>query len=76
MHMEPRQTLTAGEINLSDREFWGLPLDEREGAFKTLREERPLPLFGEPEFEMETAIELPSGPGYYIALLGGMPPKG
>jgi len=63
--MLPRQTLTADEINLSDREFWARPLEEREGAFKTLRDERPLPFFGEPEFEMDTAIELPVGPGYY-----------
>jgi methyl-branched lipid omega-hydroxylase len=62
--VEPRQILTADEINLSDREFWALPLDVREGAFKTLRDERPLPFFAEPELE-HSAIELPRGPGYY-----------
>jgi cytochrome P450 len=62
--MEPRRTLAAGEIDLADRAFWALPLDEREGAFATLREQRPLPFFGEPELE-GTTVELPRGPGYY-----------
>jgi methyl-branched lipid omega-hydroxylase len=62
--MEPQQTLTADEIDLSDRAFWELPLDVREGAFKTLREQRPLPCFAEPELE-GSALALPRGPGYY-----------
>jgi cytochrome P450 len=60
--VEPRQTLRAEEIDLSDLEFWALPEDVREGAFKTLREERPIPFFEEPEIDLEW---IPRGPGYY-----------
>ncbi len=60
--MEPQQTLSVDEIDLSDIEFWTLPLEEREGAFKTLRELRPLPFFAEPD----TGIDwIPKGDGYY-----------
>ena len=37
------------EIDLSDTEFWARPWDEREGAFLTLRRERPMPFYEEPE---------------------------
>ena len=60
--MEPHQTLHVDEINLSDLEFWTLPEDVREGAFKTLRDERPIAFFEEPEMEFEF---IPRGPGYY-----------
>ena len=60
--MEPKQTLTVDEIDLSDIEFWSLPLEEREGAFKTLREERPLPFYEEPDLGIDW---IPKGPGYY-----------
>jgi cytochrome P450 len=60
--MEPTQLLTLDEIDLSSQEFWSLPLDVREGAFKTLREERPMPFFEEPVIP-ESPI--PPGPGYY-----------
>ena len=50
------------EINLSDPEFWGLPIDVREEAFLTLREERPLAFFPEPE---DMPAWIPRGPGYY-----------
>jgi cytochrome P450 len=49
--LQPKQRLTVDEINLSDIEFWTLPPEEREGAFKTLRDERPLAFFEEPEPE-------------------------
>jgi cytochrome P450 len=55
--------LAADEIRLSDREFWLRPLAEREGAFATLREERPLS-FHE---ELEVPI-LPRGPGYWAVV--------
>lgn len=58
--MEPRQVLPAGEIWLSDREFWLRPLEEREGAFATLRAERPLSFHEELEIPI-----LPKGPGYW-----------
>ena len=60
--MEPKQTMTVDEINLSELEFWTLPPEEREGAFKTLREERPLPHFDDPEGMPEW---IPRGDGYY-----------
>jgi cytochrome P450 len=54
--------LSVDEINLSDLEFWALPDDVRDGAFKTLREQRPMPFFEEPEIDLEW---MPPGPGYY-----------
>lgn len=51
-------------INLSDVEFWRRPLPEREAAFATLRRERPISHYDEPEIE-GTAIEFPSGTGFY-----------
>jgi methyl-branched lipid omega-hydroxylase len=60
--VEPKQTLSVDEINLSDLEFWALPDDVRDGAFKTLREQRPIPFFEEPEIDVEW---IPPGPGYY-----------
>jgi cytochrome P450 len=62
--MEPREILTADEINLSDMEFWSCPYDEREGAFRTLRRERPIALFDDPVVE-GSVMEFPVGPGYY-----------
>ena len=62
--MEPKKTLAVDEINLSDWDFWGLPLEEREGAFQTLRELRPLALFEDPEVN-QTSIPIPRGNGYY-----------
>jgi methyl-branched lipid omega-hydroxylase len=47
--MQPRSVLAVDEINLSDMEFWARPWDEREGAFQTLRRERPMAFFEEPE---------------------------
>ncbi len=52
------------EINLSDLDFWRRPWSERETAFATLRAQRPIAFFEEPEVE-NTAIEFPPGPGYY-----------
>lgn len=60
--MQPKQTLPVDEINLSDIEFWALPVDEREGAFKTLREQRPLGFFPEPDPAVDW---IPMGPGYW-----------
>jgi len=62
--VEPKRTLAVDEIDLSDLEFWALPLEEREGAFQTLREERPIAFFEEPEV-MGTSIPIPPGNGYY-----------
>jgi methyl-branched lipid omega-hydroxylase len=62
--MQPRQVLSLEEINLSDIEFWQRPWEEREGAFLTLRQERPLAFFKEPEIPEEFAFIMPTGPGY------------
>jgi cytochrome P450 len=56
--------LSVDQINLSDIEFWARPWDEREGAFKTLRRERPLAFFEEPEIPEEFSFIMPKGPGY------------
>lgn len=49
------------EIDLSDPEFWLRPVEEREGAFATLRAERPIAFFAEPEVDGG----FPTGPGYW-----------
>ena len=43
--MQPKNALSVGEIALSDQAFWARPLEEREGAFATLRAERLLSFF-------------------------------
>jgi cytochrome P450 len=63
--MEPHAVLTADEIDLSDMEFWARPWDEREGAFQTLRRERPMAFFEEPEIPEALSFMVPRGPGYY-----------
>ena len=52
------------DINLSDFEFWAQPYSVREAAFRTLRAERPIAFYQEPELP-DTAIPLTKGPGYY-----------
>jgi cytochrome P450 len=59
--MEPRRILTLDEIDLSDPLFWSRPVEEREGAFLTLREEDPIRFFEEPI----VSEMFPPGPGYY-----------
>jgi cytochrome P450 len=56
--------MTVDEIDLSALEFWELPWEEREGAFKTLREQRPIAYFDNPIFE-GMPPELAGGAGYY-----------
>ena len=63
--MQPRSVLSVDEINLSDMEFWARPWDEREGAFQTLRRERPMAFFEEPEIPEALTYVVPHGPGYY-----------
>ncbi len=58
--MEPRTVLAVDDIDLSDLEFWKRPIEEREGAFLTLREERPVSFHEEPELEI-----IPRGAGYW-----------
>jgi len=47
--VEPIQSLTVEQIDLSELEFWVRSPEEREGAFLSLREERPLAFFEEAE---------------------------
>jgi methyl-branched lipid omega-hydroxylase len=58
--VEPQRVLSVDEIHLSEPELWMRPLPEREGAFATLRAERPVSFHEEPELEF-----LPKGPGYW-----------
>ncbi|HMD45697.1 MAG TPA: cytochrome P450 [Acidimicrobiales bacterium] len=60
--MRPNEALGLDEIDLSDLEFWVRPWDVREGAFATLRRERPMAFFEEPV--VDSPIPLPVGPGY------------
>jgi cytochrome P450 len=62
--VQPRQVLSVDQIDLSDIEFWARPWAEREGAFQTLRQERPMAFFEEPEIPEEFAFIMPKGPGY------------
>ncbi len=58
--MRPEQTVAVDDIDLSDLGgFWTLPVAEREGAFLTLRQQRPFAFFEEPETPLG-----PKGPGY------------
>jgi cytochrome P450 len=61
--MKPKPVLDLDEINLSDLEFWIRPWEEREGAFQTLRRERPMAFYEEPEPRDVRLIE--RGPGYW-----------
>ncbi|HVH08016.1 MAG TPA: cytochrome P450 [Myxococcota bacterium] len=57
---QPKRVLKADEIWLSDREFWLRPIEEREGAWATLREEKPISFHEELDLGF-----LPKGPGYW-----------
>jgi cytochrome P450 len=57
---EPRTSIAVNDIDLSAQEFWALPEEEREGAFATLRRERPISFHEERGYG-----PFPAGPGYY-----------
>jgi len=59
--MVPREVLDLDEIDLAAPGFWLRPEDEREGAFRTLRRERPVAFFA----EQQVLPELPAGRGFY-----------
>ena len=61
--MESKSVLGLDEIWLSDIAFWQRPLEEREGAFATLRRERPISYHEEPE--PPPGVGIPRGPGYW-----------
>lgn len=58
--MQPSQVLTLDQIDLSAFDFWERPLEEREGAFLTLRQEDPVRFFAEPDVP-----GLGQGPGFW-----------
>jgi cytochrome P450 len=62
--MQPAPVLSVDEIDLSLIDFWERPYAEREGAFQTLRRERPIAHCVEYPFESDE-ISFPAGPGYY-----------
>jgi len=47
-------------IDLSDRQFWGAPPEQRHAVFDLLRRERPFAFFAEP-----VVPYIPVGPGYH-----------
>jgi cytochrome P450 len=62
--MTPKAVLSVDQIELGNLDFWKRPLEEREGAFLTLRRERPV------SFHKEFAGPVPSplfppGPGFW-----------
>ncbi len=59
------QSLRVDDIELSNLDFWQEPWSVREDAFATLRAERPIAYFPDPEIEVETIVPIPPGPGYY-----------
>ena len=61
--LEPKLPASAADVDLSQIEFWMLPIEEREGAFALLRRERPVS-FHE-EFDPPPELPLPKGPGYW-----------
>lgn len=60
--MEIARVLDVDEIDLSDIAFWNRPIEEREGAFATLRAERPVPFTKERGLP---GLALPVGAGYW-----------
>jgi len=60
--VKPLRNLRLEDIDLSDIEFWTAPIEEREGAFATLREEDPVRFFEE---RIPEGIPIPKGPGYW-----------
>jgi cytochrome P450 len=56
----PSSALAVDDIRLGDVAFWTLPEGEREGAFATLRRERPVSWHEEFEYP-----GLPKGPGFW-----------
>lgn len=63
--MEPVEKYGIDELNLSDLEFWSMPHEVREGAFKTLRRERPIAYFDLPEIDVP-GMAITDDRGVYI----------
>jgi len=56
----PQPASTVGDVDLSQTEFWGLPLDQRDAAFARLRALPQPPMYPEPESPFGAP-----GPGFY-----------
>lgn len=54
---QPIEELSLDEIDLSDLEFWRLPHQVREGAFRSLRQRRPVARFPIPEWLLTEETE-------------------
>ena len=61
--MNPKEVLSVDEIDLGNFDFWVKPIEAREGAFLTLRRERPISFHEEPEPPPE--IPIPRGSGFW-----------
>jgi cytochrome P450 len=60
---EPKVPANVEDVRLDDIVFWGLPREEREGAFEKLRNERPIGF--DQEFEPPPNVPIPKGPGFW-----------
>lgn len=63
--MLPREGVSLDEIDLSDLAFWARPPEDIEGAFLTLRRERPIAHFAERDLRERSPHMPPPGPGYW-----------
>ncbi len=61
--MKPIRTKSLEQIDLADPAFWMAPLEEREGAFATLREQDPIRFCQ--EFDPPPEFPIARGPGYW-----------
>jgi methyl-branched lipid omega-hydroxylase len=61
----PHEGVGLEEIDLSDLGFWARPPEEIEGAFLTLRRERPVAHFDERDLRDRSPHMPPPGPGYW-----------
>jgi len=61
--VNPKEVLSVDEIDLGNFDFFVKPIEEREGAFVTLRRERPISFHEEPEPPPE--IPIPRGSGFW-----------
>ena len=63
--MLPRDGVRLADIDLSALEFWARPEEDIEGAFLTLRRERPVAHFAERDLRDRSPHMPPPGPGYW-----------
>ncbi len=61
----PHESLALDEIALGEPSFWSMPPEVRDGAFKSLRRERPLAHFAEWDMRQVSAFAPPPGAGFW-----------